>query len=349
MKGLRIVSGLAWLIALMAGAWSLGETAFRSGLTVEALGTHYTPDPAHIVIRQARADAGGSTSIRNTSREHLEWKRHGYFQRNRDLGQCFTADRDFTFTAVVLRTGPSDAAVLEGAPGAPLFIQFFEVEGVPLIDDNGTPPGADAAHGFSKNHRCDDVIRGISYRPLYTVTGGRFPNLTPSRDLNGKATGSKSGCGVYLRWSLNAPARLACVAGKRYAFVVGIEEPGRACGFTLANANAAGVNAPPSLTDRHDPYPGGWGLRREGDGTLPPTIIPADLPPEDPNRLAVLLREALFPENKARFLLQPTTDGFPDVDTYRDLEFSIEAADTSPQTGVSHPGKHDRSSPATAP
>lgn len=303
----------------------------HAGLTVESLGTRYAPDPARAVIRQPRADAGGSTSIRNTSREHLEWKRHGYYQRNRDLGQVFTAERDFALAAIVLRTGPSDAAVLAGMPGAPLFIQFFEVEGEPRIDDNGTPPGSDATHGFSKNHRCDDVIRGVTYRPLHTVSGGRFPDLTPSRDLNGKATGSKAGCGIYLRWSLDTSSRLACRAGKRYAFVVGIEEPGRERGFTLANANAASVNAPPSLTDRHDPYLGGWGLRREGDGTLPPTIAPADLPPEDPERLAVFLREALFPEGAARFHLPPTTDGYPDVDTYRDLEFTIEAADTALQ------------------
>lgn len=310
----------------------------HAGLTVEALGTRYAPDPARAVIRQPRADAGGSTSIRNTSREHLEWKRHGYYQRNRDLGQVFTAERDFTLAAVVLRTGPSDAAVLAGTPGAPLFIQFFEVEGEPRIDDSGTPPGTDASHGFSKNHRCDDVIRGVTYRPLHTVSGGRFPDLTPSRDLSGKATGSKSSCGVYLRWSLDAPSRLACRAGKRYAFVVGIEEPGRERGFTLANANAASVNAPPSLTDRHDPYPGGWGLRREGDGTLPPATAPADLPPEDPERLAVFLREALFPEGAVRFHLPPTTDGYPDVDTYRDLEFTIEAADTASQPAATVSG-----------
>jgi hypothetical protein len=228
MSSLRIGTGLAWLAVLVAGTGAAGEISARDGLTVESLGARYTPDPGRAIIRQPRADAGGSTSIRNISREHLEWKRHGYYQRNRDLGQVFTAERDFTLAAVVLRTGPSDAAVLAGTPGAPLFIQFFEVEGEPRIDDNGTPPGTDASHGFSRNHRCDDVLRGVTYRPLYTVGGGRFPGLAPTRDLSGTATGSKAGCGVYLRWSLDAPARLACRAGKRYAFMVGIEEPGRA-------------------------------------------------------------------------------------------------------------------------
>jgi hypothetical protein len=103
----------------------------QAGLTVTALGKHYTPDSQRVLVRQSHADSGGSTSIRNTDRAHLEWKTNGYFQRNRDLGQVFTAPRDFQLDAIVLRTGPSDAAVLAGAPGAKLFVQFFEVIGEP--------------------------------------------------------------------------------------------------------------------------------------------------------------------------------------------------------------------------
>lgn len=84
-----------------------------AGLSVTALGTQYAPDSTRVVIRQPHADAGGSTSVRNIAREQLEWKRQGYFQRNRDLGQTFTAARDFTLSAIVLRTGPSDAARME--------------------------------------------------------------------------------------------------------------------------------------------------------------------------------------------------------------------------------------------
>jgi|GEM_PF-267492 len=301
-------------------------------LTVEAIGTRFTPDPGRVVIQQPYADAGGSTSVRNAAPDHLEWKSNGYFQRNRDLGQVFTAERDFALAALVLRTGPSDAAVLAGTPGAPLFVQFFEVEGLPRIDDNGTPPGTRAKHGFSGNHRCDDVLRGVTYRPLRVVRGGVFPSLPPSRDAQGNATGSREACGVYLRWCLAPTARLACRAGARYAFMVGIEEPAAACGFTLANANAAGVDAPPALGDRHDRYPGGWGLRREGDGTLPPTMVPGAAPPADAGLVDRLRAEALFPAGTARFLLPPTTDGYPDVDTYRDLEFYLETEDPGQST-----------------
>jgi hypothetical protein len=47
------------------------------------------------------------------------------------LGQVFTAPRDFTLAALVLKTGPSDAAEIEGAPGAKVFVRFFDVTGQP--------------------------------------------------------------------------------------------------------------------------------------------------------------------------------------------------------------------------
>jgi hypothetical protein len=304
-----------------------GTPKVVSGLTVQALGKEFRPDPARVVVQQTAFDRGGNTSVRNTDRAHLEWKSRGYFQRNRDLGQVFTAPRDFEPAAIVLRTGPADAAVLEGAPGAKVFVQFFEVTGQPRIHDNGTPAGTDAKHGFSKNHRCDDYLLGVEYRPLSVVTGGVFPDLPPTRDPDGKPNGTSAGCLVYLRWALEREARLPLKAGKRYAFMVGFEEPGPERGFTLANANAAGVNAPPSLTDAHDRYPGGWGLRREGDGTLPPTMIPGEHPPADAAQREQLYREAVFGEGSLRYLLSPTTDGYPDVDTYRDMEFYVEAAE----------------------
>jgi hypothetical protein len=310
--------------AIPAPAPDLAAIHCISGLEVRALGKEFRPTPQRTVVAQTAADRGGNTSVRNTDAAHLEWKTNGYFQRNRDLGQVFTAVRDSRLVAIVLRTGPDTGAVLSGAPGAKVYVQFFEVNGSPRIHDNGTPPGAAARHGFSKNHRCDDYLTGVQYRPLLVVTGGVFPDLPPTRDREGKTNGASAGCLVYLRWALNGEARLRLETGKRYAFMVGFEGPGRERGFTLANANAAGVDAPPSLTDAHDRYHGGWGLRREGDGTTPPTMLPAPEPPRDPIQLARLRAEALFAQGKARFALSPTTDGFPDVDTYRDLEFYLE-------------------------
>ncbi len=300
-------------------------TGARAELTVTSLGPQFKPDPARVVVAQPHGDQGGNTSIRNTAADALEWKAAGYFQRNRDLGQVFTAPRDFTLAALVLKTGPSDASVLAGAPGAKVFVQFFEATGEPCIHDNGTPSGTPAKHGFSKNHRCDDYVIGVEYRPLHLSKGGVLPALAPTLRADRTPTGDGSGRGVYLRWQFSCADELKFQKGKRYAFVVGFEEPGKARGLTFANANNAAAPDAPALVDRHDRYPGGWSLRREGDGTLPPTMVPGETPPAETTTRARLKRESLFAEGDARYVLAPTTDGFPDVDTYRDLLFFIEA------------------------
>lgn len=283
-----------------------------SGVEILPLSPTWTPPVDRVVIAQRQYDRTGNTSVRNNVTP--EWKTAGYFQRNRDLGQVFTAPRDFVLESIVLRTGPGDIAFLPGSAGAKVFIQFFEVDGQPLIDDNGTPPGKEATHGFSKNHRCDDIIRGVRYRSLRIVRGGVMPDLTV---YNG-------GQLTYMLWRLDGDDRLHCHAGRRYAFLVGFEEPAEHRGFTLANYNRAGDPAPPRLHEPADPLPGGWGIRREGNGTLPPTMRPGPVPPAD---ASPLLREALFPADERRYAIPPTTDGYPDVDTYRDLEFYILSAE----------------------
>ncbi len=309
------------LTLLLSGCDLLGRSALNGpGLEVTALGKTYAPDPERVGPAQRRADGGGSTSVRNVDAAHLEWKASGYYQRNRDLGQVFTPERDLTLRAVVLRIGPSDSGVLAGAPGAPLFLQFFEVAGEPRIDDNGTPPGAEATHGFTTNHRADDFITGVRYAPLALLRGGVFPQLAPTS----AATAADDGRLTYLRWRLVRPLRFK--AGRRYAFMVGFEQPGPERGFTLANQNAAAEPDPGRLGDRHDHYGGGWGLRREGDGSAPPTMRPAPAAPEGGPLRARLVGEALFAGGAARYALAPTTDGYPDVDTYRDLYFVLETA-----------------------
>jgi len=300
--------------------------AASAGLRVTALGKSYEPDPNRVAIRQSEVNAGGNTSVRNVDANHLDWKEQGYFQRNRDLGQVFTVDRDFRLDAIVLRTGPGSAAVLAGAPGAEVFVQFFLVTGEPRINENGTPSGTKAKHGFSTNHRCDDFLEGVQYQSLRIVHGGTFPQIPPTRDLDGKPLERSGGKLQFMRWELTGSDRPQFEAGKRYAFMVGFAEPGRERGFTLANASAAGVDARPGLTDRHDKYHAGWGLRREGDGTLPPTLLPGVNPPADEQDKARLIRESLFDNYERRFALPPTTDGYPDVDTYRDLNFYFEVS-----------------------
>jgi hypothetical protein len=312
-----------------------------AGLTVTSLGKSYRPDPARVPVQQTRFNPGGSTSVRNNADPALEWKPQGYYRRNRDLGQVFTPPADFTLDAIVLRTGPSDSAVLAGAPGAGLFVQFFEVTGTPRINDNGTPPGTDAKHGFGKNHRCDDFLEGVTYSPLRVVGGGVFPAVPPTKDAADNPTGD-AGKLVYLRWAVAPADRLTFRKGQRYAFLVGFSEPGQGRGFTLANMNNASKPDAPALDDEHDPYHGGWGLRREGDGTTPPTMVPGPTPPAGAAR-AGLVRQSLFATGAARFALPPTTDGYPDVCTYRDLEFYLE---TSAPGGGGRPARADGPNPA---
>jgi hypothetical protein len=268
-------------------------------------------DAERVIVKQLGANLGGNTSVRNQS-PHV-WKDKGYFQRARDLGQVFTAPHDFTLDAIVLRTGNGSLAFLPGAAGTEVFVQFFEVTGTPAINDNGTPPGSQATHGFSTNHRCDDFVTGVRYKPLRIVTGGRLPDLTAQSD--GKLT--------YMKWAFTGEESVRFEKDKRYAFMLGFVVPGAERNFTLANRNNASSPRAPALADDEDTYHGGWGLRREGNGKTPPLMIPGKGPPADPNVLGQLEAESTFPTGHARYTIPPTCDGYPDVDTYRDLEFYI--------------------------
>jgi hypothetical protein len=264
-----------------------------------------------VVIKQLGGSLGGNTSVRNSS--PLVWKPKGYFRRARDLGQVFTAPRDFTLDAIILRTGNAHLAFLPGAADAEVFVQFFEVTGNPVIDDNGTPLGTDATHGFSKNHRCDDTVKGVQYKSICVIEGGRLPDLAAMGD--GKLT--------YLKWDFTDEDALRFVRGKRYAFMVGFCHPAPERNFTLSNRNLASRPDPPSMQGAGDNYAGGWGLRREGNGKNPPLKIPGDDPPEDAEQLRQLRDQSTFPAGDARFAISPTCEGYPDVDTYRDHEFYV--------------------------
>jgi hypothetical protein len=264
-----------------------------------------------VLVKQLGGSLGGNTSVRNAA--PLVWKPSGYYQRARDLGQVFTAPRDFTLDAIVLRTGNAHLAFLPGAAHAAVFVQFFEVTGNPVVDDNGTPTGIDATHGFSKNHRCDDTVKGVTYESIRVVTGGRLPDLTAVGD--GKLT--------YLKWDFTNEEALRFVKGKRYAFMVGFCTAGPERNFTLSNRNLAARPDPPTMQGAGDNYAGGWGLRREGNGVNPPLIIPGDEPPVDPAPQRRLQEQSSFPSAERRYAIKPTCEGYPDVDTYRDHEFYL--------------------------
>ena len=301
------------------------KSAINRDIIVTALGKTYLPPSDRIAISVNQyCDGDGGPSSRNTDAEHLVWKEEGYFKRNRDLGQVFLPEHDFHLDALVLRLGPSDNAVKAGAPGAELFLQFFEVNGEPRINDNGTPQGTDSKHGFSRNHRCDDFIDGVTYRSIRIARGGIFPALPPTTDKEGRSTGDKTATLQYLRFDLKRKDELVFEGGKRYAFMVGLIEPGPERAFALANCNAAKYNAPVSNMDKYDNYHDGWALRREGDGTIPPVMTGKPKPPDDATLFDKMVIESLFNPSADRFNLSPTSEGYPDVDTYRDLEFYLE-------------------------
>lgn len=266
-------------------------------------------DAERVLIKQLGGDLGGNTSVRNEA--PLIWKDKGYYRRARDLGQVFTAPCDFTLEAIVLRTGNAHLAFLPGAASAEVFVQFFEVTGTPVINDNDTPPGTPAKHGFSTNHRCDDFVEGVAYKPLRVVTGGVLPNLAAQSE--GKLT--------YMKWAFSGSKPLRFEQGKRYAFMIGFADPAPQRNFTLCNRNNASSPRKPAMIDGLDTYPGGWGLRREGSGKNPPLKVPGEQPPTDPDVLQQLQTESAFPSGSARYAITPTCEGYPDVDTYRDLEF----------------------------
>lgn len=155
--------------------------------------------------------------MRRIDDPNLVWKTQGYYQRNRELGQSFNipADTSIQLDAIVLRTGNSAKAVLPGAPGSEMYIQFFEVIGEPIINDNDTPPGTPSTHGFNTNHRTDDYLEGVTYKTIAIVRGGRFPDFQPTSQ-----NGGQPGHLRYMRWDLQDEAELILEGGKRYAFMV---------------------------------------------------------------------------------------------------------------------------------
>jgi len=52
-------------------------------------------------------------------------------------------------------------------------------------------------------------------------------------------------------------------------------------------------------------------------------MVPGANPPADPAMLAQLKAESTFPEGDGHYAISPTCEGYPDVDTYRDLEFYL--------------------------
>jgi hypothetical protein len=99
----------------------------------------------------------------------------------------------------------------------------------------------------------------------------------------------------------------------------------------LANRNRADEPPPGNLPSI---VADGWAIRREGDGQPPEIIGTADPRLLTTEQLASARCSALLPTGSERFRRAPQTEGYPDVDTYRDLEFYLLEADAVHSDGL---------------
>jgi hypothetical protein len=255
-----------------------------------------------VMVQSLNDDGGGPTSLRfSTNKPIVENlypvdaksknpiarpSQRKVQQRDRDLGQTFlTGDQGFQMDAVFLRVGHSGQPVSNGARVA---LQFFEVEGTPTLNDNGT-------HGFARpfdrkhSPELDDFLEGETFHSILVVQGILPQNLEPDTFLKFKLTGSD---------------QIVLSPHKSYAFLLILVERGKDRSMSLAN-QYFGTYTP----DPNNPFVG-HGIRREG-GTGQPQ--------------APFFRPDLPDDFQVRLGQQPGTLGFPDVDTFRDLFFAITA------------------------
>ncbi len=345
----RLIGQVIILAVSLLSTMAACQTASRE-FRIKDMGKDYSLPTGKLVkglyhhIEQDDDVIGGNTSIRNVDAKDLEWKGnpngngYGYFERNRDLGQVFTMPKNMNVTldALVLRTSRGNNAIMNGTPGAALYIVFYEVKtkkGEQVsINENGTTKGDQALHGFDLQfNRADDFIEGATYVFLDRFTGGIFPEIAPTSQYvydNGKggSFGEQKGHLHYFRCDFLKDAEITLEAGKTYAFMIGFSQPGDARGLALAiDSEVHTKEAAAFVRDENGAIR--WGIRREGNGTIPPTMISQSAPPKEKTEsYNELVSESLFPKDHDE-TLTPTSNGYPDVDTYRTLQFYLEIKD----------------------
>lgn len=300
------------------------------------------PPKDNIVAFYDKFDTGGNTSVAHDIENSFKWSGYspyhsdswGYFtfegveipyiKRDRDLGQTFVINSagKVRLASITLKLGYGDNVIRSGMYGKALSLQIFEVTGTPLLNDNGTGAGMEALHGFPHDrpgqiidHRRDDYLEEEIYTSLSVISGFRFPwkkefgILYDSLAISPDDPRLK---GRYLQLHIPENINISLEPGKPYAFLIMTDKPGKNTGFTLAN-NYTGS------------YPHGHAIRRDGSGVFPP--VPAN-PLKDFNdpENAEAMASAHFPSDFLRRIsIPPGTNGYPDVDTWRDLVFYIEA------------------------
>ncbi|MBQ0736352.1 hypothetical protein [Aquimarina celericrescens] len=296
----------------------------------------------NVVVAYEKYDLGGNTSVDNDQKYSYRWSgepkenstKFGYFindsteipymRRRRDLGQTFTYDQEEkkVLSGLIIRTGYGSNVVRSEVYGAAVSVQFFEVTGDAVINDNGSSGDIKAFHGFPSDRHTreipairDDYITGETYKSLKVFSGYNFPAKREFGFENDTITISPANPqvkGRLLHFTFPKEQSIILEPGKRYGFLIMLDKSKKGHGFTLAN-NFIGS------------YEGGHGIRREGNGVFPPPPAHPDKPFDAPENIKAL-KASKLPENwEERLAISPGTDGYPDVDTWRDLNFYIEA------------------------
>lgn len=324
------------LIGLICGS---SEAQRNARITVDLL--QAPPTGVSVVASYEGFDKGsGNTSLSYERSDSYKWSKGspypseswGYFtqqgeeipymKRDRDLGQTFTyvTTSAAKIKAITIRTGFGTNVIRPNTYGKALSIQLFEVSGEAQLNTNGTEGSTPALHGYPHDRYTqkisperDDFLEGEIYRSLGVWSGGVFPSKTSwgfSEQDSIPATHPDIK-GRYLRFVFPEGKTIQLQPGRQYAFLIMFDNPHPNCGFTLAN-------------NYYGSYEGGHGIRRDGNGTFPP--VPAD-PTQSfyhkNNRAA--RQSAHFPRSfRKRTHIPPGTNGYPDVDTWRDMVFYVE-------------------------
>jgi hypothetical protein len=281
-----------------------------AGLVITTSADDIVPRAANhptVIAQHLGADPSGTTSLRFQSEKTVDQNQYPTTpginnnrvapptqtrvqNRDRDLGQTFlTGSRPVKLDAIYLRFGFTPRAVLSGARGARVALQIMEVTGTPRLNDSGTP-GFVGKFDRATSPELDDFIEGETYKHVHVATGGIIPeNAAP---------------GHYMKWDLTGADEITLQPNRHYAFVVMFMDRGKERSMSLANSYYGSYRPDPSNSLA------GHGIRREGgSGPAEPPYFSPDLPDNFKKRL----RQA------------PSTIGFPDVCTFRDLFFTITA------------------------
>ncbi len=322
-----------WPIAILFGVAPSPTLAQRIELLTEAPTTN-------IVASYLQYDTGGNTSVAFDTENAFKWsgkspfqsggfgyytptgKEIPYIKRDRDLGQTFKIKSAQTvhLQAITLKLGFGSNIVRQKTYGKAISLQLFEVKGFPKINDNGSPASTEAFHGYPHDRtgqdiasNRDDFITGETYKTIATIRGYTFPRLADfGTNEIALSPDDERLKGRLIRFAIPEKNSVVLSPDKTYAFMILLDNPSDNCGFTLAN-------------NYYGAYKEGHGIRRGGNGIFPPAKANPLASFEDRSNKAAM-KAAHFPTNfNKRIKIKPSTNGYPDVCTYRDLYFIIEA------------------------